>query len=124
MIYIKREWFSREVIETLEKQIKSNEREQFFEWDFLCVWQELNYKSKFEAYKENFYKRIETSFDSARMLDNAIKEHEIVNLQYSLDSFYEDGIKKHTKLGYGIAINGENPNICDIIFNLKYEFDN
>lgn len=105
---------------TLKTGIQSDKYLHFFEWDFEKVWEEMGYKGQFEKYQDDFNKRALKSLDVSRMIDQAIKENEIKTLEYDEVIRQLDRISRGQKLGYSFAINGENPDINDIIFNIKY----
>src|SRR5690349_10523971 len=107
----KAEWLNDQVKSVLQEQFSSDRWEQFFDFDFITVWEELGYPKELEAYKSDFLNRSAASLDAKKMIDVAIEQHEIENLEFD---FYIDNKYKITraiKLGYALAINGENPTI-------------
>lgn len=96
----------------------------FFKWDFEKIWSVYGYDIQFEVEKETFLEKAKRSLDINEKIDLKIKELEIKDKKGVDYLISEMNILQQVKLGYLLAINGENPMVGTMIFNLKgYYFD-
>jgi hypothetical protein len=113
----------KDIEEVLNAEIQSDDRLNFLSWPFDRVWRELKYVSKFEEFKREFNEKLTNSIDPKRMIEEAIKQREIKELEHNELVWEKDRIPKGERLGYKLAVNGENPKVGYLMFNMGYHFD-
>jgi hypothetical protein len=95
--------------------------EKYLPLTFIEYWKETQFDKFLEEYEINFNKRLEASTDKGKLFEIEIKSLEIKDL--NSNTLTDDITKDGEYLGYLIAINGDNPNIYQLVYHLtKYEF--
>jgi hypothetical protein len=102
-------------------QNKIEAYEKYMPLAFLDYWKEVFFDKFFDEYTEQFQSRLEASTDKEKLFEIEIKSLEIYDLS---DTPLTGDIKVDgQKLGFALAVNGDNPILSSLIHHItKYEF--